>query len=296
MAKAAARNVQDPHQKAFLKIFDGLAGKHSRWEIWQDFIYMTAIETSNSTDKFNEPERSKTYQSIISKYSDKERTSMASMLNEVIMGMEENTDQDFLGELYMLCELGSDHAGQFFTPYNVCKCMAAMVVAEKLDPKIDGFISVNEPSCGAGATLLAFLNICKEKNIYYHDKVLVVAQDIDLVVGLMCYIQCSLMGCAGYVVIGDTIADPATSHDERGLLPVGPQDRIWYMPFFSTDIWYMRRRLAYMDFLVKQSVHPPKVENADVKPENLQESIKNEPKVPEKAALNETRTGQLTFF
>ncbi len=296
MAKAAARSVQDPHQKNFLKIFDSLAGKHSRWEIWQDFIYMTAIEISNSTDKANEPERIKIYQSIISKYSDKERTGMASMLNEVIMGMEEDTDQDFLGELYMLCELGSDHAGQFFTPYNVCKCMAAMVVAEKLDPEIDGFISVYEPSCGAGATLLAFLNICKEKNIYYHDKVLVVAQDIDLIVGLMCYIQCSLMGCAGYVVIGNTLTEPGTSYDPRGLLPAGPQNRIWYMPFFSTDIWYMRRSFAHMDCIVKGIGCTPKPENTDAKAENLQKSIKNEPKAPQNEPLNERKNGQLTFF
>ncbi len=39
------------------------------------------------------------------------------------MGMEQNPDQDFLGELYMLCELGNDASGQFFTPYDVCRCM-----------------------------------------------------------------------------------------------------------------------------------------------------------------------------
>ena len=38
MAKAAVtRSIRDDHQKNFLKIFNSLTGKHSRWEIWEDF-------------------------------------------------------------------------------------------------------------------------------------------------------------------------------------------------------------------------------------------------------------------
>ena len=74
MAKAAVtRSIRDDHQKNFLKLFNSLTGKHSRWEIWEDFVTLTAIEISNSTDKVNAPERTKTYQTIISKYSSKER-------------------------------------------------------------------------------------------------------------------------------------------------------------------------------------------------------------------------------
>lgn len=36
MAKAAVtRSIRDDHQKNFLKIFEGLTGKHNRWEIWR---------------------------------------------------------------------------------------------------------------------------------------------------------------------------------------------------------------------------------------------------------------------
>ena len=109
MAKATAvRNIRDDHQKAFLKIFNSLCGRFNRWQVWQDFVMVTAIEISNATDKQNAPERTKTYQTIISKYSDAEQNKFAELLAEVIMGMEQNPDQDFLGELYMLCELGND--------------------------------------------------------------------------------------------------------------------------------------------------------------------------------------------
>ena len=297
MAKAAVtRSIRDDHQKNFLKIFNGLTGKHSRWEIWEDFVTLTAIEISNSTDKVNATERTKMYQTIISKYSAKERDGMAEMLAEVVMGMEQNPDQDFLGSLYMMCELGNDHAGQFFTPYDVCRCMVE--ISGGSDPAAEnaGFFSVSDPACGAGALLIAFANLCRRKNICYHDKVLFVAQDIDLIAGLMCYIQLSFLGCAGYVVIGDTLVNPATAYDSRGLLPAGPQNRIWYMPLFSTDVWYMRRQIAQMNLLFEPKGEPAKIEKSDIKPANLQKSIKNETKAPENEPLNETKTGQLTFF
>ena len=54
MAKATAvRNIRDDHQKAFLKIFNSLCGRFNRWQVWQDFVMVTAIEISNATDKQN---------------------------------------------------------------------------------------------------------------------------------------------------------------------------------------------------------------------------------------------------
>lgn len=48
MAKATAvRNIRDDHQKAFLKIFNSLCGRFNRWQVWQDFVMVTAIEISN---------------------------------------------------------------------------------------------------------------------------------------------------------------------------------------------------------------------------------------------------------
>src|SRR5699024_11833427 len=68
-----------------------------------------------------------------------------------------------------------------------------------------------DPACGAGALLVAFANECLRQKVNYQTSVLFVAQDIDFTVGLMCYIQLSLLGCAGYVVIGDTLVRPSTA-------------------------------------------------------------------------------------
>lgn len=49
-----------------------------------------------------------------------------------------------------------------------------------------GWVSINDPACGAGATLVAMANTLKEHNVNYQNHALFVAQDIDRVAGLMC--------------------------------------------------------------------------------------------------------------
>ena len=46
-----------------------------------------------------------------------------------------------------------------------------------------------------------------------------VAQDIDLTVALTCYVQLTLLGCAGYVIVGNS------------LMPTPPpRESVWQLP------------------------------------------------------------------
>lgn len=238
MGRSVPHNLKSTHQTEFVKIFNSLCGRYGRWEIWQDFITLAAIAISNTVDRSQAAEREKTYMTIAGKYKPEEMLKFSQMLQEVMIGMDFNPDQDFLGELYMALDLGNDHAGQFFTPYNVCRMMAE-ITGTDLQARVerDGWISVNDCACGAGALLVAFANACTRQKINYQTSVLFVAQDIDYIVGLMCYLQLSLMGCAGYVVIGDTLLHPSTALDRRGLIP-RPDQNIWYTPFYFRDIWH----------------------------------------------------------
>ena len=220
MGRSVPHNLKSTHQTEFVKIFNSLCGRYGRWEIWQDFITLAAIAISNTVDRSHAAEREKTYMTIAGKYKPEEMLKFSQMLQEVVIGMDFNPDQDFLGELYMALDLGNDHAGQFFTPYDVCRLMAEITDTD-LQARVerDGWISVNDCACGAGALLVAFANACTRQKINYQTSVLFVAQDIDYVVGLMCYLQLSLMGCAGYVVIGDSLLHPSTALDRRGLIP-----------------------------------------------------------------------------
>lgn len=231
--KNLTRQVRGQTQKDLVRLFDLLAQRHSRWEVWADFVYMTAATLSNTVDKAHFEAREKNYLTMAKKYSKAELETVAEMFALIVIGMDENPDQDFLGDLFMNLDLGNQYKGQFFTPYNVCRMMAQMAGTDDIKAKIgqQGWISVNDCACGAGALLVAFANECTRQHINFQTSVLFVAQDIDLTAGLMCYIQLSLLGCPGYVVIGNTLTEPSLSLDRRGLIP---QDKgnVWYTPLF----------------------------------------------------------------
>ena len=93
---------------------------------------------------------------------------------------------------------------------------------------------------------MAFANYCRDNGIDFQTSVLFVAQDIDYLVACMCYIQLSFLGCPGYVVVGNTITEPATSHDARGLLPVD-RGNVWYTPMYFSRAWTERRTWYGLD-------------------------------------------------
>lgn len=162
------------------------------------------------------------------------------MLGIITLALDENPEQDFLGNLFMKLEFGNHWKGQFFTPYHVCQLMAEMNT-NQLDEELKekGWVSVNDCACGAGATLIAMANTMKNHGINFQNHSLFVAQDIDRIAGLMCYIQLSLLGCAGYVVIADTISSPLVG----SVLNPSPTEsqEMWVTPMFASDIWHYRR-------------------------------------------------------
>lgn len=276
------RRVRGESQKNIVRLMDRLCGKYSRWEIWQDFIIMSAIAVANAIGGPYRESREKMYMTHAGKYSEKEMATFSQMLFEIAAEMDRNPDQDFLGELFMALELGNEWKGQFFTPYDVCRAMSSITYGENIPARIksQGWVSVNDPACGAGALLIAFANECRRKDINYQTSVLFVAQDIDFLAGGMCYIQLSLLGCPGYVVIDDTIVHPSTSLDPRGLVPRdGPN--VWYTSMYFRDIWHWRRIWAQMDLTLRA---PATV------------TVGNTPTVRVGVHHSETETGQLTLF
>lgn len=168
MGRSVPHNLKSTHQTEFVKIFNSLCGRYGRWEIWQDFVTLAAIAISNTVDRSQAAEREKTYMTIAGKYKPEEMLKFSQMLQEVVIGMDFNPDQDFLGELYMALDLGNDHAGQFFTPYDVCRMMAE-ITGTDLQARIerDGWISVNDCACGAGALLVPYAMLFRGEDGQY---------------------------------------------------------------------------------------------------------------------------------
>lgn len=237
-------------KQEFLKIFKELCYSRSSWQVWADLITCMAVSIANAVDK-SEPrysEREKEYEACIGRLGGVEKP--AQCFTIVVQAMELNPDQDFLGELYMELNLGNHWKGQFFTPYSICKLMSDMTCGN-VDTQIEknGYISVCDPACGAGATLIAVVSTLRKCRHNFQNHVLFAGQDIDRVTGMMCYIQLSLLGCAGYVCIANTITNPMIGD---ALFPEERENQeFWYTPMFASDVWHYRRIVHKMDILVQ---------------------------------------------
>jgi type I restriction-modification system DNA methylase subunit len=228
------------YQKVFTDDFGKLTHRHNGWQVWEDFVTMAACSISNSFDTTHFEQREKLYMDRFGRYEAKETELFPKLLATTVNALDEDPEQDFLGALFQLLELSNHWKGQFFTPYSVCRMMAEMQlggITEAIKEK--GYVSVNDPACGAGALLMAFANACKAKEINYQNHVLFVAQDIDQTAALMCYLQLSLLGSPGYVVVADTLRYPT----------VTAETEVWYTPMYNSQVWRWRRAFGLMDVL-----------------------------------------------
>ena len=229
-------HLETEQQKQIYERFRYLAERYGRWEVWSDFITMSACSLCLSERQKREQE----YTSIVKRYRPEEVQRFVEMFALMVEALEINPNQDFLGDLFMRFDLGNTWKGQFFTPYNICKMMSQMTVGT-VDRQIEeqGYISICDPACGAGATLIAAANTLKRSKYNFQNHVLFVGQDVDRVVAQMCYIQLSLLGCAGYICVGNTITNPLTG---PVLFPRENEGQeMWYMPMFQSDVWQWRK-------------------------------------------------------
>lgn len=231
---------KDTMQKQLIDNFYYLADRYSGWKVWCDYISLFSISISNAVDSVNRAAREEEYLDITQRYKEEELPRFVEMYSAAIMAMEDNPDQDFLGSLFMQLNLSNSWKGQFFTPYCVCQMMAEVQgdFAKAVEER--GYITINDPCCGAGATLIAAAMKAKREGIFYHDHLFFIGQDIDPIAAKMCYIQLSLLGCAGYIIVGNTLTEPCT-------VPLRDHGNIWYTPFYFKDVWHWRRAFAMLD-------------------------------------------------
>jgi type I restriction-modification system DNA methylase subunit len=177
-----------------------------------------------------------------------------------------------MGELYMELEMFNKWRGQFFTPITIAEFMSRVIFPDIAGlVKEKGYISVNEPCCGSGVMLIAICKTAMKQDVNYQQSILFVAQDLDPVVAQMSYIQMSLMGLAGYVIVGNTLTGDYKSYD------------YWYTPMYFNDIWRSRRLIKRFNSIVTST----------------QEGVSTETEKPAKEeydiVLEEDKFGQLRF-
>ena len=94
---------------------------------------------------------------------------------------------------------------------------------------------------------------------FSYDRLRELAQDIDRTAALMCYLQLSLLGCAGYVVIADSLRYPITGSLLRPT--PAPEQDIWYTPtLYLSSVWGYRMLWEKIESVQRCATSDPKPE------------------------------------
>jgi hypothetical protein len=219
------------HRKELVRLVSSLAYRHSAWQVFADFAEMAAVSVSNAVDWAQRDGREERYMQVIKRYKPDELAVFPQMLAEVTLALEDEPF-DVLGRSFHDLELHNKWAGQFFSPYPLCRMMAKMTIGdeESLRAKIAerGFVSTGEPACGSGAMVIALAHEMKDLGINYEQHLHVTAVDVDVKCVHMSYVQFSLLHIPAIVVHGNSL-----SLEEHGR---------WYTPAHIMNGWNWRLR------------------------------------------------------
>ena len=171
--------------------------------VFNDFLTLSCCSLAQTVYQSDNLEQR--YLNIIKTYTKEQAEEFSKLLAFLVLGLEQES-QDFLGQVYMSLNLGSQANGQYFTPYSVCKFMAEINFAEIESFKSNQLITLSEPCCGSGALIIAFAQALREHNINYQQNLFVEAIDISEMCFKMTYIQLSLLGIPAKVVQGDSLS------------------------------------------------------------------------------------------
>lgn len=193
----------NPLKGDFINLFNKIAPNKERYTVFQDFVEMASYSLHNAfvwSEKFEE-----SYLSIAHRYMSEDLISMSKLLGLTIVGLQKSPE-DFLGDVYMSLELGKQQKGQFFTPFKLASSMAKFTLHD-IDAlvKEKGFITVRDPTCGAGCMALAQALAFKQAGYDLEKQFFIQCADIDPVATAMCFIQLTVLGVPAEVLTGNSL-------------------------------------------------------------------------------------------
>ncbi len=192
-----------------IKLMKFANGKYKINEIFRDlvaleayFILFSQIDSKEYKDKFN---------NIIIKYNLYEQQKIWEILLEITnLYNKQRTEIDILGNIYNKLELKNDRIGQFLTPTKLSTLIDECSIKNNKESIIktiekNGFITLHEPSCGAGGTILECLRTIREIGYKPSKVVFVNCWDIDVFSTYMTYVQLSMYDIPAIIINGDTL-------------------------------------------------------------------------------------------
>lgn len=252
------------NKESFIKKFNDIARHRHRYDVFRDFITISAISLHNAVNKVESLEYE--YMKIIKPYAKDEVNAFAELFADLVM-MLDPEPRDVLGGLYMELELGNKNAGQFFTPPHISEFMAELVYGDDLKNIDKPFITLSEPACGAGGMVLAFVKVMLAHGHNPAHKLWVQCIDIDRLASLMCYVQLSLWHVPAQVVVGNSLTLETRE--------------VFYTPAHYMGLWDMRLNLRKSESLITEhqqaqdKTNEPKIDELKLPDESIKDISKS---------------------
>ena len=227
---------KNPHQEQLVKTIQKLAYRHSTWSLFSDFVELIALAIANSVT-LDGPEwqkREEQYLNIINKYAPDEQQVFPEMFADLVEALEyglalNNTPVDVLGPIFHELKLHNTYKRQFFSPQQICDMMGTIALGDSREEiEKQGYITLEEPTCGSGAMVLGFAGAMAEAKLNYCSQLFAVATDIDPKCAHMTYIQLSLYGIPAVVIHGNSLTLEEWSK--------------WYTPIYIAHGWRWKTR------------------------------------------------------
>ncbi|WP_336580106.1 N-6 DNA methylase [Alcaligenes sp. CHO6] len=208
-------NTADEHQQQIIKLLREVARYRGLDQTWSDWVEMGAIAIANAVDKSQFESREKRYLDIVAQYQKEDVNLLVRAFAHLVQCWEQRVTSgefgDVLGSTFMMMDMGNASTGQFFTPYEVSRLMAGIIMSDhaahhQAQLQRRGFITLQEPACGAGGMVVAAIHALVDSRINYQQALHVTAIDIDRRCVHMTYLQLALLHVPAIILQGNALS------------------------------------------------------------------------------------------
>ena len=225
------------YQKQFIQIVKLMAKADSELQVFSDFTKVMAANIATAIPPVPSIISSINHEEIMNRYGSKPENNFAQLQALVFEAFQYEKAQDFLGSVYMNLNAGRENRGQFFTPYNLAEAtVRSSLPSVKKVIKEKGYVVLSEPCLGAGAMMIAAASELQRQGIDHTRCVWFEGQDIDRMAAFCGYIQTSVIGLSGRVIIADTLSYPSG----QGISIDESKSNILYTPMAHQSCWETR--------------------------------------------------------
>ncbi len=187
---------------------------HSKdcWSVFSDFMAIASYDFSYGIRKFS-GKKEKYDCEYYKAYTDEEKKRFSEIFAYFMSAVDKCIERrdffDVAGYLFHQLDAGNKHTGQFFTPQHLADLAGGMMTKEKVDEliKVQGFVTMLEPSCGGGSMALAAANCLIKYGYNPQQHLCITAVDKDKRCYDMSYMQLTLYGLPAVVIHGDSITN-----------------------------------------------------------------------------------------